>query len=111
MQFFKRNDFKVKVLRESAGVCPVKDKHSPLFNLWTACDSIKSLVGVYDIAQVESTPADTVLRKSGKVETITLFVTLGRILGGRYTAGRKTIGTPFHLRMSIDLKRLVRASP
>ena len=48
MQFFKRNDFKVKVLRESAGECPVRDKHSPLFNLWTACDSIKSLVGVLE---------------------------------------------------------------
>ena len=48
MQFFKRNDLKVKDVRESAGVCRVKDKHSPLFNLWTACDSIKSLVGVLE---------------------------------------------------------------
>lgn len=45
MQFLKRNDFKVKVLQESASICPVKDKHGPMFNLWTACDSIKSLVG------------------------------------------------------------------
>lgn len=45
MQFLKRNDFKVKVLQESASVCPVKDKHSPMFNLWTACDSIRALVG------------------------------------------------------------------
>lgn len=48
MQFLKRNDFKVKVLPESASICPVKDKHSPMFNLWTACDSIKSLVGVLE---------------------------------------------------------------
>lgn len=45
MQFLKRNGFKVKVVQESASVCPVKDKHSPMFNLWTACDSIKSLIG------------------------------------------------------------------
>lgn len=45
MQFLKRNDFKVKVVLESASICPVKDKHSPMFNLWTVCDSIKSLVG------------------------------------------------------------------
>lgn len=45
MQFLKRNDFKVKVLQESASVCPVKDKHSPMFNVWTACDSIRSLIG------------------------------------------------------------------
>lgn len=45
MQFLKRNDFKVKVLQESASVCPVNDKHSPMFNLWTACDSIRALVG------------------------------------------------------------------
>lgn len=45
MQFLKRNDFKVKVLQESASICPVKDKHSPMFNVWTACDSIRSLIG------------------------------------------------------------------
>lgn len=45
MQFLKRNGFRVKILQESASVCPVKDKHSPMFNLWTACDSIKSLIG------------------------------------------------------------------
>lgn len=45
MQFLKRNDFNVKVLQEAAGVCPVKDKHSPMFNLWTACDSIRALIG------------------------------------------------------------------
>ncbi len=45
MQFLKINDFKVKVLQESASICPVKDKHSPMFNVWTACDSIRSLIG------------------------------------------------------------------
>lgn len=45
MQFLKRNDFKVKVILESASICPVKDKHGPMFNIWTACDSIRALVG------------------------------------------------------------------
>lgn len=45
MQFLKRNDFKVKVILESASICPVKDKHGPMFNIWTACDSIRALIG------------------------------------------------------------------
>lgn len=44
-QFLKRNDFKTKVITESASICPVKDKHGPMFNVWTACDAIRSLVG------------------------------------------------------------------
>lgn len=53
MQFLKRNDFKVKVLSESASICPVKDKHSPMFNLWTVCDSIKSLVGELESVRMQ----------------------------------------------------------
>lgn len=48
VQFLKRNDFKVKVIQEAASICPVIDKHSPMFNLWTLCNSIASLVGVME---------------------------------------------------------------
>ena len=62
MQFLKRNDFKVAVIQESASMCPVKDKHSPMFNLWTACDTIKSLIGVLES---ERTQYDVVIIDRG----------------------------------------------
>ena len=70
MQFLKRNDFKVKVLPESASVCPVKDKHSPMFNLWTACDSIKSLVGVLES---ERTLYDVIIVDRGIFDSMCWF--------------------------------------
>lgn len=48
MQFLKRNEIKAAVIQESASICPVSDKHSPLFNLWTVCDSICSLIGMLE---------------------------------------------------------------
>ena len=35
--FLKRNGFSVSIVQERASVCPVSDKQSPMFNLWTAC--------------------------------------------------------------------------
>ena len=43
--FLKRNGFSVKVVQERASVCPVSDKQSPMFNLWTACTSLAGLIG------------------------------------------------------------------
>lgn len=41
--FLKRNGFKTKVLAERAGICPVKDKFDPFFNIWTTCSAIAEL--------------------------------------------------------------------
>lgn len=70
MQFLKRNDFKVKILQESASVCPVKDKHSPKFNLWTVCDSIKSLVGELES---ERTRYDVIIMDRGIFDAMCWF--------------------------------------
>lgn len=47
-QFLKRNGFVVEVIQERASICPVFDKHSPMFNIWTACSSISGLIGVLE---------------------------------------------------------------
>ena len=70
MQFLKRNDFKVKVLQESASVCPVNDKHSPMFNLWTACDSITTLVGVLES---DRTKYDVIIIDRGIFDSLCWF--------------------------------------
>jgi predicted NUDIX family phosphoesterase len=44
--FLKRNGFSVEIVQERASVCPVEDKHSPLFNIWTVSSSITGMVGV-----------------------------------------------------------------
>lgn len=46
--FLKRNGFSVKVVQERASVCPVSDKQSPMFNIWTACMSLSGLIGVLE---------------------------------------------------------------
>ena len=49
--FLKRNGFSVKVVQERASVCPVSDKQSPMFNLWTACTSLAGLIGTLENKQ------------------------------------------------------------
>lgn len=46
--FLKRNGFSVKIIQERASVCPVSDKQSPMFNLWTACMSLAGLIGTLE---------------------------------------------------------------
>ena len=46
--FLKRNGFKVKTLQERASVCPVSDKQSPMFNIWTACSTIAGMIGILE---------------------------------------------------------------
>lgn len=46
--FLKRNGFSVKIIQERASVCPVNDKQSPMFNIWTVCMSLSGLIGVLE---------------------------------------------------------------
>lgn len=46
--FLKRNGFTVEIVQERASVCPVSDKHSPMFNIWTACMSLAGLIGTLE---------------------------------------------------------------
>lgn len=47
-QFLKRNGFEVEVIQERASSCPVSDKRSPMFNVWTACASVTGLIGIIE---------------------------------------------------------------
>lgn len=46
--FLRRNGFSIKIVQERASVCPVSDKQSPMFNLWTACMSLAGLIGTLE---------------------------------------------------------------
>ena len=46
--FLKRNDFKTKILTERAGVCPIRSKQNPIFNIWTSTSSINELNTLID---------------------------------------------------------------
>lgn len=97
VQFLKRNNFKVKVIQEAASICPVMDKHSPMFNLWTLCNSIASLIGVMesdtgnlDVVIIDRGIYDAMcwfkwLDEKGKIEkemldTIQEFITMDRLI-------------------------------
>ena len=43
--FLKRNGFTVKIVQEKASICPVTDKQSPMFNIWTSCMSLAEIIG------------------------------------------------------------------
>jgi len=42
--FLKRNGSKVQIVQERASICPVADKKSPMFNIWTSCMSITQMI-------------------------------------------------------------------
>lgn len=46
--FLKRNGFRVEIIHERASVCPVSNKLSPMFNIWTACMSIAGMLGALE---------------------------------------------------------------
>jgi len=50
--FLKRNDFKVEIVQERASTCPVHNKQSPMFNIWTACASIMGMLSVLEKKEV-----------------------------------------------------------
>lgn len=41
--FLKRNGFKTTILTERASVCPIPDKESPTFNVWTCTSTINEI--------------------------------------------------------------------
>lgn len=41
--FLKRNGFKTSVLTEHASICPISDKQSPVFNVWTCTSTINEI--------------------------------------------------------------------
>lgn len=51
--FLKRNGFTVKIIQERASVCPVSDKQSPMFNIWTACMTLSGLIGTIEDTKSE----------------------------------------------------------
>ena len=57
--FLKRNGFKTGVIAEQASICPIKDKHSPVFNVWTANSTIGLLSSMLDPRRTE--PLDIII--------------------------------------------------
>ncbi len=69
-QFLKRNGFEVEVIQERASVCPVNDKHSPMFNIWTACTSIAAMIG---ILENKKSTCDVVILDRGIFDSLCWF--------------------------------------
>jgi hypothetical protein len=50
--FLKRNGFKVEIVHERANICPVYNKKSPMFNIWTVCASIMGMLSFLEKKEV-----------------------------------------------------------
>lgn len=74
-QFLKRNGFEVEVIQERASVCPVYDKHSPMFNIWTACTSISGLLGILENKKIS---CDVVILDRGIFDALCWFEWLSK---------------------------------
>lgn len=56
--FLKRNGFKTAILTERASVCPISDKQSPVFNVWTCSATINEINEKMDNANASADAAD-----------------------------------------------------
>ncbi len=54
--FLKRNGFRTTVLSERASVCPISDKQSPVFNVWTCSATINEINEKMDMANASPDP-------------------------------------------------------
>lgn len=52
--FLKRNGFKTTILTERASICPISDKESPVFNVWTCSATINEINEKMDKANTTS---------------------------------------------------------
>lgn len=52
--FLKRNGFKTTILTERASICPISDKESPVFNVWTCSTTINEINEKMDEANTAS---------------------------------------------------------
>ena len=74
-QFLKRNGFDVEVIQERASMCPVSDKQSPMFNIWTSCMSLAGLVG---IIEDKKSSCDVVILDRGVFDALCWFEWLNK---------------------------------
>ena len=77
--FLKRNGFTVRIVQERASVCPVSNKQSPMFNLWTACTSLAGLIGTLED---KKNPVDVLILDRGVFDALCWFdwlVTSGKM--------------------------------
>jgi len=68
--FLKRNGFKVEIIQERASVCPVYNKKSPVFNIWTVCASI---VGMLSALEKKEATCDVLILDRGIFDAFCWF--------------------------------------
>lgn len=72
--FLKRNGFKTTVLTERASICPISDKQSPVFNVWTCSATINEINEKMDKANSESEDhVDVILCDRGIFDALCWF--------------------------------------
>lgn len=108
--FLKRNGFSVQVVQERASVCPVSDKQSPMFNIWTSSMSLAGMIGVLEN---KKNMVDVLILDRGIFDALCWFEWLS--LYGKMERGLKKCAEDFLLSkefvQSIDIVFAFRATP
>ena len=74
--FLKRNGFKTVILTERAGICPISDKQSPIFNSWTCSATINEINEKIDTANASPNPEnnlDVIISDRGIFDALCWF--------------------------------------
>lgn len=71
--FLKRSGFSTKVLSERAGVCPIRNKTHPFFNIWTLTSAISETV---ELIEQGRDKVDIVIADRGIFDAISWFTWL-----------------------------------
>lgn len=86
--FLKRNGFRTSVLTERASICPISDKQSPTFNVWTCTATINEINEKIDIANSsEKNNIDIILCDRGIFDALCWF---------RWLSNRKNMSEDEH---------------
>lgn len=72
--FLKRNGFKTTILTERASICPIPDKESPTFNVWTCSSTINEINAEISKANLDAdTGPDIIICDRGIFDALCWF--------------------------------------
>ncbi|MFA4986571.1 MAG: hypothetical protein WC712_08315 [Candidatus Brocadiia bacterium] len=108
--FLRRNGFSTRVLTERASTCPVKNKFSPLFNIWTSNSTIAELAATF---AEHRKSLDVIISDRGLFDALCWYgwlLTHDHMSPIDYEACTRYITTD-RLRSMVDLVYILTASP
>lgn len=106
--FLKRHGFHVYVVQERASVCPVSNKQSPMFNIWTSCMSLANMIGKLEN---ENYSDDVLILDRGIFDALCWFQWLYNTKKMEFDLKKSTESFLLHFAKNIDIVFVFTATP